>query len=740
MKNIVYLIIVFFMQQVQAQNERGLVLVRDGSSSYSIVISRGASPAEEKAAGILQDYLVRTTTCKLPIERSSAIAGKAIRLSEDRAALQPEQFTIEVKGPLLEIKGGARRGLLFGVYDFIENFLGCRKWNAGEPAYCPQYKELLLPGQLHKTGRPAFEYREVYYPGETDPEYLDWHKLQQLEDLWGIWGHSFNKLVDPAIYFKSHPEYYSYFNGKRQPLQLCLTNDTVFQIAAESLKKAFAAHPDALYWSVSPNDDIGYCECDACRKADAVDGGPQGSLIRFVNRIAATFPDKKFTTLAYTYAARPPLKTVPGKNVYILLSNIDAYRLQPVGEAPSAAAFRKNLAGWIAKTPNVFVWDYYTQFTNYLAPFPDIPALMPGVRFFQQQQVKGVFAQGSGATYSDMAELKSYLLAKALWDPGLDATVVADAFIKGYYGNAAPYIKKYLDALRAAAEKEKVPLDIYGNIVNDHNSYLTPALMDVYSSLLDKAEAAAEPDPVLLKRVERVQLSLEYTYLQQSRFYGIGQHGIFYRTPEGDWQVHKGFEERVNRFVKRCNAYNVKELSEGGMSPAAYQKEWQSIFENGVRDNKALGAAVTLKYPYVPEYPAKKERTLTDGVPGYLDFSYNWLCFAGVPLEAVTDLGTVTDIREVELNFLEDQRHWIFLPASVVVQVSDDNVHYREYGRQQLSLPEEDFEIRRHAVRFTGAVSARYLKITALNREQLPEWRFSRTRKPIIATDEIWVR
>jgi len=164
-----------------------------------------------------------------------------------------------------------------------------------------------------------------------------------------------------------------------------------------------AKNPDAMYWSVSPNDDIGYCECDKCKAINDAQGSPSGSLIQFVNRVAAAFPDKTITTLAYGYSHRAPKSLKPADNVYIMLSDIDAYRDKPLSEEGSAAVFRNDLKAWGSLTHNIFVWDYITEFTNYLAPFPNFQTLQPNMQFFKDNGVKGVFEQGSDDTYSEWA-------------------------------------------------------------------------------------------------------------------------------------------------------------------------------------------------------------------------------------------------------------------------------------------------------------------------------------------------
>lgn len=726
-----------------------LVLVNNGKSNYSIVLPAEPTRADKHAADVLQQYIQLITGTRLSIvsekgftAKQAIYIGKCEASGAINAAIKGEGYVVATDNASLYIKGASGKAVVYGVYHVLDVYWGCKKYSAA-PAMVNKQTGLTLPVALQDVQQPAFVYRQTYYPPSNNAEYLEWHALHMFEDLWGLWGHSFYKLVPPGEYFSAHPEYYALVNGRRQASQLCLSNEAVFNITIQNLKKRFTDNPDALYWSVSINDDLGYCTCDQCKKADAEEGGPQGSLIRFVNRIAKTFPGKQFTTLAYLYATHAPKLTKPAPNVYIMLSNIDAYRNQPLREAPSAAAFRNDLKGWAAVTKNIFIWDYTTQFTNYLAPFPDLDLLQNNMQFFRDNNVQGVFAQGSGDTYSDMAELASYLQAQLLWNAQTHAAQVTEEFCNGYYGAAGKYVYAYLQQLQHNRDAAKRPLDIYGNPVNDYNSYLSPDAIDGYSTLLDKAEAAVETDTALLNRVYNVRLSLDYTVLQQSRFFGIEKFGYLQSGEAGHYTVKPNWPAKVKRFVNQAKKAGVTELSEGGINPDAYETEWKEIFARGYIPNLALHAALQLQYPFAEDYPAKKEQTLVDGVTGYKDFSYNWLCFYGTDMVARLDLGKVITCKSISMHFLDDPRHWIFLPGIITIEASDDGIRFKKIGEltNKDAVAEEHYNItlRNNSLVLPAPIQARYIRVSAACQPVLPNWRYRINRKAMLCCDEIYV-
>eukprot|EP01046_Picozoa_sp_COSAG06_P039583 COSAG06_NODE_4698_length_4026_cov_24.219879_2_plen_150_part_00 len=139
-------------------------------------------------------------------------------------------------------------------------------------------------------------------------------------------------------------------------------------------------------------------------------------------------------TLAYEYSRHPPSKTRPRPNVAIRLCNIEA----DFGRAmthPSNAAFAADIAAWSAQTraAHLHIWSYTVNFAAYMQPFPNYPPVLgENLQFFAANGVTGVFMEGAppnpgggGAAigrhiYSDLEELKNYVMAEMLYDARQD--------------------------------------------------------------------------------------------------------------------------------------------------------------------------------------------------------------------------------------------------------------------------------------------------------------------------------
>ena len=158
--------------------------------------------------------------------------------------------------------------------------------------------------------------------------------------------HTFGKLVPWQDYFKTHPEYFSEMNGRRNIDQLCLSNPEVLKLTIENLKKEMALQPNEKYWSVSQNDNFSYCQCEKCTKIIAEEGSPSGPIIRFVNEVATQFPDKIISTLAYQYSRKAPIVSKPAKNVQVMLCTIELNRSKSIEEDKGSESFKNDIIEW----------------------------------------------------------------------------------------------------------------------------------------------------------------------------------------------------------------------------------------------------------------------------------------------------------------------------------------------------------------------------------------------------------
>ncbi|MBQ42909.1 MAG: DUF4838 domain-containing protein [Gemmatimonadetes bacterium] len=720
-----------------------------------IVIAAAATDVEGRAADELQNYMRLITGVEFPIVADSAprrdreiLLGRNRRLDElgivvDWQALAEDGFTIRTEGERIAIFGGSHMGTLYGVYGFLEDFLDCRFYTPEVRVIPRRERGLQLPANIDTTQVPVVKFRELYYTIARDPEYSAWHKLDHHDTDWGMWVHTFHPLLAPDDYFEEHPEYFSLVKGKRIPNgQLCLTDEGVFRILVGNLRKRIVGNPQAQYWSVSQNDTFGYCECDRCAAVNQREGTPMGSILEFVNRVAAEFPDKTISTLAYQYSRPAPAHLKPADNVNIVLCTIELNRSRPIATDAGAASFRKDMEDWARITDNILIWDYVIQFSNLVSPFPNLRVLQPNLRYFVDNHAVAIFQQGNREVGGEFSELRAYVIAKLLWNPDADAEALVDDFISGYYGEAAAFIRQYVDLMHDTLTASGKGLSIFGNPHAPTDGYLSPDMMAEYNRVFDGAEAAVGKDqPEVLQRVRIARLPLNYAMLEQAKSRVAGAGGMFRKDSGGGWEVRPEIRRRLELFTELCNLRGVSRVTEWHTTPDEYRERFLKLLERTPLDHLASGRPVDFRTPYSPKYPAAGDQTLTDGLRGPLDHSFNWLGFEGSDMEVVVNLREPRTISRVSADFLQTIGSWIFLPERVVFEVSTDGEHYQplaEVGRQA-----EEREGGTFAETFAAdfaPLEARYVSVRGVSRKTCPDWHIGAGGPSWIFTDEIVVQ
>ena len=518
-----------------------LRLADNGSTTYSIVVSRSASPSEVRAAAELARFLGEMSGATFPVANDDAkIRGNLILLGKstitERLRLNipsdPEGFVIRTAGRHLVIAGGRQRGTLYGVYAFLEK-LGCR-WVARDASRIPKMKTINV-APLNEIQKPAFEYREVYLGEAFDKDWAARNKTNgqsaPLDDSTGgkiqyyPFVHSFYALVPPGKYFKDHPEYFSLVDGARrgEQAQLCLTNPDVLRIAIETVRGWLKEHPEVTICSVSQNDYMGQCECDNCRRVEQEEGGAaSGPVVRFVNAVAEAigkdYPDKLIDTLAYAYTETAPTKTKPRHNVRIRICPIGACNAHPYEKCPHNAYIMKNLRAWSKITSNIYVWHYNANFSHFLLPVPDFDELAADVPMYKSSGVVGLFMQGSFAPGGSDGPLRAYVLSKLLWDTKADVGKAIEEFYEIYFGKAAAPLRAYFDQVHRLV---RFPPEGEGQ---HWWCCRAPGFSDdglaKAKDLFRQALAAAETDAIR-DRVRRAELSIRYLELRRQQTFAI---------------------------------------------------------------------------------------------------------------------------------------------------------------------------------------------------------------------------
>ena len=155
------------------------------------------------------------------------------------------------------------------------------------------------------------------------------------------------------------------------------------------------------------------------------------------------------------------------------------------------------------------------------------------------------------------------------------------------------------------------------------------------------------------------------------------------------------------------NAFDIRK--EKGARP-----ESRSIVQH-----EALGKPVTYLGRYAEKYRAEGNSTLTNGLRG--DWGYlegRWQGFIdSTGVDVVVDMGQVTDIRDVRVDFMHLYESVIYTPETIELMVSEDGKNFKTIDTVRPGIKaSEDYLV--YPYKWKGDVKGRYVRVKALPREK----------------------
>ena len=398
--------------------------------------------------------------------------------------------TLSGENPRMTIVGGNGRGVLYGVYKFLEEFGGVRYFTP-DLEKVPNDAIILTEGEI-LSYTPFFEDRRLNWNAvRTD---ADWCTKQgvnghdgELSAKYGgknVYGsglfvHTLGALTETGDGLSPNP---------------CLSLDSPegqanYQKVIANLRTALEADPTINIVSVSQNDKNEYCKCEYClasyarytnNASNVESGGTAGNLLEFVNAVAAEleedYPDLVVDTLAYNYTQTPPKDIVPRENVCIRVCSIRVCFMHPMTVCPEnkgpngvqwtrTKLFLNDFVNWGKICDRIYVWDYTTNFRYYIAPFSNFGAIRENMKFYHENGVRGMFPQGNSQSISgEFGELRAYLLAKLMWNPYMTEEEYdrhMNEFLQAYYGNGWVYIRMFIDKTTELVANAESCINIY---------------------------------------------------------------------------------------------------------------------------------------------------------------------------------------------------------------------------------------------------------------------------------------
>lgn len=530
-------------------------LVENGKAA-NILIDKNAGQAGKFAAGELARYVEKMTGIKPQIITPEKSVSPLIKICSYSATdIQPGSFTwgVEDNGSKLIIKGAKSEGIIFAVYELLENQCGIHWFAPGQKGeYIPPKCSTL---SIHSEGKiysPAFRrrwihyYRDIAQSTATLLDLWDWalknrlngtfcvRNSQNRKPEWDvflsergmpgdrIWGDGI--LIPAAQFGNDHPEYYPLIDGKRQvrdKVKYCLTNPDVMRFHIESLLDSARKHPQDNFWRLPHSWWQRWCNCDACLADCGNEPITYGQLrtdylLKFLDKMIRESDNKSDLPLPDIYVPirmdteHPPfhIKEIDKRLHFALDENHSITTIPSYQNSNMAASLDKTLNCWGQITQNMILSDAIFSAGSLLAPIEK----QLSIRYKYLKSISCI--EGIDLLvrndWGNMA-LVYWLAAKLLWNPDADMKSAINTYHNGYYGPAAFHISKIREALSSAVFSHQEDATYQDLPVFMNHAYKNIDLSSM-ESLIDDARKAAFNTPYL-SRVEDYSLSLQYMCL-----------------------------------------------------------------------------------------------------------------------------------------------------------------------------------------------------------------------------------
>ena len=486
-------------------------IIADGTAKYKIILPADYSDAEYFAAQEMCDFVRQSTGVSMNYGVETGNEEKFISLGDTKAlenaqfqfdysTLNNDGFFIRTKDKCIYIDGYNDRGMLYGVYEFLERFLGVR-FVAADQTYVPETDKVSVHSVMNIVEVPEFEMRNYYSQDVRDNMlfavrkrmYADYVSGGSMAPKYGYqteWSkylpnsvHNSLYFVPEATYKEMHPEFYStYTNPSTVYTELCYTNgitdsgeidetmeESVAKAALETIKTIVQEEPNVRYIMFGKMDDgNAYCTCERCQKSDAENGGKTGTHVIFMNAMARAIKewtaencperDIHIVFFAYQYTEQPPVRQEGNKyvpvNEKVVLENNAHVRIAPIG-ANYAVSFtderqmdfyKRLFDGWKSVTNNFMIWDYNINYVEFRWYFPNLNYMQENMRYYKELGATYVMSQSNDHESDWQTQLKTYIGAELYWNLDANVSELIDEFLYLRYGEiAAPYVREFIN-------------------------------------------------------------------------------------------------------------------------------------------------------------------------------------------------------------------------------------------------------------------------------------------------------
>ncbi len=522
-----------------------------------------------------------------------------------------------------------------------------------------------------------FVYREPHFHPNLDIEYAPIIGTNEIEKDWGIWGHNLGSVLQKG----SGNYIYARQNGNVDINQFCFSSEELYRQLEEHIHDNFEEKGNTTHrFMIMPNDNTIACDCELCKDRGNTPGNATPAVSFLIKRLAQRFPNQIFFTSAYLTTKYPPKDRWPD-NTGIMISTIDLPKGVALENQKEIDPFLTTLANWRKATQNIYIWDYASNFDDYLTPIPVLYGLKKQLAFYKEHGVKGVFLNASGYDYTPFEDMKTYVAAALMMDCTLSVDDLCTKYFKRFYPKAGDVLSSYYLSLEKKLEKTNRPYNMYGGFKEAMKNYLDPAdFVSFFNSIKSIIPTAGEDEK---EKLEKMYAALCYTRLQVAYYLRNGDYG-YVKINDKELTLNPEIKPVLEK-LSQYKDFGLKGYKEAGGEIGIYLNNWNRIL--GKLPFKNLLLDEPIKLLSKPDEGYRQIDVLDNGVLGFFkEYHQGWILSSDDDLEVQFSAQNLKQAKKIVMTFLINERHRINIPSKI--EIYKNGSIYKD-----LKYKEEDSEI-----------------------------------------------
>ena len=538
------------------------------------------------AAQEMTNFLSRAFGAKVPVRTSLNPAKTSIVLGSnvwsvaagiDTAKLPQDGFAVRTKGNAVHIAGldanrrpwfdhgDFPRATLFGAYEFLERFAGCRFYFPGELGeIVPKLKSFEVP-ETDEVVAPAFTERHFTWsvgswfdPDFKEKRYLPLSNLRlrmQTRPIPCCHGLRFFRYV--PRFGETHPEYFMVKKDGTRDIgcignehwknnKFCFSSKGLKEEIYQDVKAYLTGRPPESrglekwgancaygeYVDIMPEDGTIHCFCNDCTAAYAKAKDPDCEAdeqiwdytIDIAERLKREGVKGYVTQMAYGAYRNVPERRIPD-NVYVTVCNHSWVRHD------RAEADYGQVKAWFANVGKVKLYCNSGKFSCYNMNLDDVPTPTPRATASYYNRMAPMARGAYLSNHADRAVycfINWYVFSRIAWYGQVDVDALLEEYYRLMFGAGAKPMQSFFEELERKWMEEVLGVSVEtdigtANIVPSEfrvwTDLYSPKKLEPFAALFDKAETSVPPDSMEAKRIALMRREVLEPMVKHSRDY-----------------------------------------------------------------------------------------------------------------------------------------------------------------------------------------------------------------------------